>query len=42
VDLEDVLGARGVGDDEDVGFFANPDLVADGVEVCPLEVRVEG
>lgn len=42
MDLEDVLGAGGVGDDEDVGFFADADLVADGVEVLSLEVRVEG
>jgi hypothetical protein len=40
VDLQDVLGAAGVGDNEDVGFFADPDLVADGVKVVALEVRV--
>ena len=42
VDLEDVLGASGGGDDEDVGFFADADLVADGVEDLALLVGVEG
>jgi hypothetical protein len=29
VDLEDMLRAGRGGDDEDVGFFANADLIAD-------------
>ncbi len=37
-----MLGSGGVGDDEDVGFFADADLVAYGVEVFALEVGVEG
>lgn len=42
VDLEDVLDAGGGGDDENVGFFADADLVADGVEDLALLVSVEG
>lgn len=42
VDLENVLGAGGGGDDEDVGFFADADLVTDGVEDLALLMGVEG
>lgn len=42
VDLEDQLGARGVGDDHDVGFFADADAAADAVDVLLGGVRVEG
>ena len=42
VDLEDVLRTVGVRDDKDVGFFADADLVADGVELLALQVGVEG
>ena len=42
VDLEYVLNAAGGGDDEDVAFFADADLVADGIEDFAFEVSVEG
>lgn len=42
VDLEDELRARGVGDDHDVGFFADADAAADAVDVLLGGVRVEG
>ncbi len=42
VDFEDVLGSRGGGDDEDVGFFADTDLVAGAVEGFAFHVGVEG
>ncbi len=35
-----MLDPRSVGDDEDVGLFADADLVADAVEVFALEVGV--
>jgi len=42
VDLEHHLGARVGGDDEDVGFFADADLVADGVDGALFLVGVQG
>lgn len=42
VDLEHHLGAGGGGDDEDVGFFADADLVADGVDGLLFLVGVQG
>lgn len=41
VDFEDELAARGRGDDEDVGFFAHADLVADAVDGGFGAVRVQ-
>lgn len=34
--------AAGGGGDVDVGFFADADLVAEGIEVRAFEVRVKG
>lgn len=42
MDLEDELCPRCVGDDEDVGFFADADLVADGVDGAVFLVCVQG
>ena len=42
MDLQDVLCAGAGGDDEDVGFFARADLVADGVDGGLPLVGVEG
>lgn len=42
VDLEHHLGAGGGGNDEDVGFFAHADLVADGVDGVMFLVGVQG
>lgn len=40
--LENMLLTGGVGDDEDVGFFARADLVADGVDCGLFEESVKG
>lgn len=40
MDLEDELFPRCVSDDEDVGFFADADLVADRVDGVVLLVGV--
>ena len=42
VDLEDVLNPTGGGHNEDVGFFADPDLIPYRVDGGALEVCVEG
>ena len=42
VDFEDALGSRGRGADEDVGFLADADARAEGVEGGFLEVGVQG
>ena len=41
MDLQNQLRARCSGHDEDIAFFANPDLVADGICGRALKVRVE-
>lgn len=42
VDFENVLCSGWGRDDEDVGLFADADLVASAVEGFAFEVRVEG
>ena len=42
VNLEHVLCSGSRGDDEDIGFFANPNLVADAVDRGFLEVGMQG
>lgn len=42
VDLEDLLRARGIGDNVDVGFLADADLVSDGVGALAFYEGVEG
>ena len=42
VDFDNVLRAGRGGADVDVGFFADADLVADGVKGRAFQVRVEG
>ena len=39
--FEDVLGSRGGGDDEDIGFFTDADLVAGAIEGFAFHVGVE-
>ena len=39
--FQNMLGARGRSDDENVGFFAHADLIASAVEGFALEVGVE-
>lgn len=41
VDFENVLDARGGGDDVDVRFFADADAVAGGVKCLAFDVRVQ-
>ena len=42
VDLQDALRSLVVGDHDNIGFFADTDLVADGVDAFLLLVGVEG
>ena len=42
MNLEHVLCSGGRGDDEDIGFFADPNLVADTVDRGLFEVGVQG
>lgn len=42
MDFKDVLGSGGRGDNEDVGFLSNANLVAGAVEGFAFKVGVEG